>query len=113
MNYTAFNAKLAVEPVHIRPFQRKAFADAQSEAHAQKSDCVEWSLKLQAQPLKLFHAEAALRPYSLRRAFDADKFHRIALHRDISAPHCKVPHHADKSPDVNLALRRERERLQP
>src|SRR6266496_715300 len=79
------------EPIHIRPPQCKALANAKAEAHTGKRDGAEWFLKVNDEELELFHGEATGFALSLRCALDGDQFHRVPLCRQVTAPHGEIP----------------------
>src|SRR5258708_2911073 len=105
MHDAALHVKLRVEPIHVRPTQRECFTDAKTEAHAHKSNRVEWFLKLPSKPVELFHGQATWLPRSLRRTLNRDKFHRVPLHWYVTAPHSEVPQNTDEATDMHLAFR--------
>src|ERR1700723_4026066 len=104
MHDAALDVEFTVEPIHIRPLERKRLTNTKAEAHAHKRNRVEWFLKLLCKPLKLFHGQATWLPRALRCALDGDKFHRIPLYWHVTPPHCEVPKSTDKAANVNLAL---------
>ena len=55
----AFYRKLAVNPVHVFPFQGKAFTDSQPKTTAQQSHRAERFLQMVNKLLELFHSEAS------------------------------------------------------
>ena len=64
-NDTALNVEFAFEPIYIRPPQRKALADAQTEQNVEKRNRTEWLNQLRGERLELLDRETARMASSL------------------------------------------------